>query len=103
MCIREIIYCTACEHTETLKWVYCPSYLGLTSSTTFHSPSLVINGEMKTTVGGTFTPQTCPNPECPSKKKTGEEETKEVEEKGIKKQPECDKANEEDHGKNNVA
>jgi hypothetical protein len=58
---------------------------------------------MKTTVGGTFTPETCPNPECPSKKQTGEEETKEVEEKGIEKQPECDKVNEEDRGKDNVA
>jgi hypothetical protein len=99
MCIREIIYCFACEHAETLKRVYCPSYLGLTTSTTFHPSPLLISGEMRTIVSGTFTTETCPNPACPSKKKAGEEETKEAQDKLIEKQPEGDNVNEEEHGK----
>ncbi|EXA43139.1 hypothetical protein NW761_002899 [Fusarium oxysporum] len=103
MCIREIIYCTACDHTETLKWVYCPSYLGLTTSTTFHPSPLAINEEMRTTVSGSFNPETCPNPECPSKKEAREEETKEAKDKIIEKQPEGHKSNEEEHGKGTEA
>jgi len=60
---------------------------------------------MKTTVGGTFTPETCPNPECPSKKKAGKEDTKEEEEedKVVEEQPEGDKENENKHGNNTEA
>lgn len=50
-------------------------------------------------MSGTFNPETCPNPECPSKKEVPEEETKEAKDKIIEKQPEGDKPNEEEHGK----
>jgi hypothetical protein len=54
----------------------------------------VINEEIKTVIGGSFTSETCPNPECPSKRKAEEVDTKEVEEKVIEKQPEGEKENE---------
>jgi hypothetical protein len=75
MCVEKTKYCPQCYHIETIKWEYCAPYMKyakITSTTGMGPPAITFKRELHNPAidhqhSEYYTPDNCPDDDCPSK------------------------------------